>query len=183
MLRPGEKTLPLRQTASLLVAPFEGKGYSIIDGKRFDWNQFDTLAVPGGSWCEHRQRFGYGAGLSVRGQRRADAQEACRSTSVGPDGFGRCREACCERPGAGQKGALTRDAAGVEHKALVAHRLSGRRPGLGRGQRRCISATCATPAARRSSTSPIRATAPHDRAIDVPDRLAFAQGAGARTTS
>ena len=53
MLRPGEKTLPLRQTASLLVAPFEGKGYSIIDGKRFDWNQFDTLAVPGGSWCEH----------------------------------------------------------------------------------------------------------------------------------
>lgn len=53
MLRPGEKTLPLRQTASLLVAPFEGKGYSVIDGKRFDWNQFDTLAVPGGSWCEH----------------------------------------------------------------------------------------------------------------------------------
>jgi len=53
MLRPGEKTLPLRQTASLLVAPFEGKGYSIIDGQRFDWNRFDTLAVPGGSWCEH----------------------------------------------------------------------------------------------------------------------------------
>ena len=53
MLRPGEKTLPVRQTASLLVAPFEGKGHSIVDGKRFDWKQFDTLAVPGGSWCEH----------------------------------------------------------------------------------------------------------------------------------
>jgi len=53
MLRPGEKTLPLRQTDSLLVAPFEGKGYSVIDGQRFDWNQFDTPAVPGGSWCEH----------------------------------------------------------------------------------------------------------------------------------
>ncbi len=53
MLRPGEKTLPLRQTASLLVAPFAGKGYSLIDGKRFDWNQFDTLAVPAGCWCEH----------------------------------------------------------------------------------------------------------------------------------
>ena len=26
MLRPGEQTLPLRQTASLLVAPFEGAG-------------------------------------------------------------------------------------------------------------------------------------------------------------
>ena len=53
MLRPGEKTLPLRQTASLLIAPFEGKGHSIVDAKRFEWNRFDTLAVPGGSWCEH----------------------------------------------------------------------------------------------------------------------------------
>lgn len=53
MLRPGEKTLPLRQTASLLVAPFQGKGHSIVDGERFDWSEFDTLAVPGGSWCEH----------------------------------------------------------------------------------------------------------------------------------
>ena len=53
MLRPGERTHPLRQTASLLVAPFEGHGHSIVDGKRHDWNRFDTLAVPGGSWCEH----------------------------------------------------------------------------------------------------------------------------------
>lgn len=53
MLRPGERTLPLRQTASLLVAPFKGKGHSIVDGQRFDWEEFDTLAVPGGSWCEH----------------------------------------------------------------------------------------------------------------------------------
>ncbi len=53
MLRPGEKTLPLRQTASLLVAPFEGKGHSIVDGTKYEWNRFDTLAVPGGSWCEH----------------------------------------------------------------------------------------------------------------------------------
>jgi gentisate 1,2-dioxygenase len=53
MLRPGERTLPVRQTASLLVAPFQGKGHSIVDGKRYDWNAFDTLAVPGGSWFEH----------------------------------------------------------------------------------------------------------------------------------
>jgi gentisate 1,2-dioxygenase len=52
-LRPPEKTRPLRQTASLLVAPFEGKGHSVVDGKRFDWKAFDTLAVPGGAWCEH----------------------------------------------------------------------------------------------------------------------------------
>ncbi len=53
MLRPGERTRPLRQTANLLVAPFEGRGHSIVDGQRFDWKEFDTLAVPGGSWCEH----------------------------------------------------------------------------------------------------------------------------------
>ena len=53
MLRPGERTQPLRQTANLLVAPFEGRGHSIVDGQRFDWKEFDTLAVPGGAWCEH----------------------------------------------------------------------------------------------------------------------------------
>jgi gentisate 1,2-dioxygenase len=53
VLRPGERTRPLRQTASLLVAPFQGSGHSIVDGKRFDWQQFDNLAVPGGSWFEH----------------------------------------------------------------------------------------------------------------------------------
>ena len=53
MLRPGERTLPVRQTSNLLVAPFEGSGHSIVDGQRFDWNEFDTLAVPGGSWYEH----------------------------------------------------------------------------------------------------------------------------------
>jgi gentisate 1,2-dioxygenase len=53
MLRPGEKTLPVRQTGNLLVSPFEGRGHSIIDGQRFDWKEFDTLAVPGGTWCQH----------------------------------------------------------------------------------------------------------------------------------
>lgn len=53
MLRPGERTRPIRQTGNLLVSPFEGHGHSIIDGQRFDWKEFDTLAVPGGTWCEH----------------------------------------------------------------------------------------------------------------------------------
>lgn len=53
MLRPGERTLPVRQTGNLLVAPFEGRGHSIIDGQRLDWKEFDTLAVPGGTWYEH----------------------------------------------------------------------------------------------------------------------------------
>ena len=54
MLRPGERTLPLKQTANLLIAPFEGgPGYSRVDGERYDWARFDTFAVPGGCWVEH----------------------------------------------------------------------------------------------------------------------------------
>jgi gentisate 1,2-dioxygenase len=53
MLQPGQKTLPVRTTANLLVSPFEGTGYSVVDGKRYDWKEFDTLAIPGGSWFEH----------------------------------------------------------------------------------------------------------------------------------
>ena len=47
MLRPGEHTLPVRQTASLLVAPFEGNGHSIVDGKRFDWTALRHARHPG----------------------------------------------------------------------------------------------------------------------------------------
>ncbi len=53
MLRPGERTRPLKQNASLLCAPFEGRGHSIVEGTRLDWSPFDTFAVPGGCWCEH----------------------------------------------------------------------------------------------------------------------------------
>ncbi len=53
MLRPGERTLPLKQNASLLCAPLEGAGSSLVGGERLDWEPFDTFAVPGGRWCEH----------------------------------------------------------------------------------------------------------------------------------
>lgn len=53
MLRPGERTLALKQTASLLVSPFEGKGHAMVDGQRFALDQFDTVAVPGGCWTEY----------------------------------------------------------------------------------------------------------------------------------
>ena len=55
MLRPGERTRPVKQTASLLVTPFEGGGlgHTLIGGKRFDWQPFDTLAVPANEWYEH----------------------------------------------------------------------------------------------------------------------------------
>jgi gentisate 1,2-dioxygenase len=54
LLRPGEHTLPQRQNASLVCIPMEGSGTTVIDGKPFDWNRFDALAVPGGTWFEHR---------------------------------------------------------------------------------------------------------------------------------
>jgi gentisate 1,2-dioxygenase len=25
----------------------------VVDGERFDWKEFDTIAIPGGSWFEH----------------------------------------------------------------------------------------------------------------------------------
>jgi gentisate 1,2-dioxygenase len=55
MLRPGERTRAQRQTASLLVTPFEGGslGHTLIGAKRYDWKNFDTLAVPAGEWYEH----------------------------------------------------------------------------------------------------------------------------------
>jgi gentisate 1,2-dioxygenase len=54
MLQPGQKTLPVKTNANLLISPFEGKGHSVVEGRKFAWNQFDTLAVPGGSWFEHK---------------------------------------------------------------------------------------------------------------------------------
>jgi gentisate 1,2-dioxygenase len=53
MLLPGQKTLPVKTTSNLLVSPFEGKGYSTVNGQRFDWKEYDTLAIPGGAWFEH----------------------------------------------------------------------------------------------------------------------------------
>ena len=53
MLRPGEKTLPQKQNASQVCIAFEGAGSTIIDGRKFDWKPFDTVAVPGGTWFQH----------------------------------------------------------------------------------------------------------------------------------
>ncbi len=53
LLRPGERTRPVMQTASQVCFPFEGTGHSIVGGKRLDWRPFDAVAVPGGEWCEH----------------------------------------------------------------------------------------------------------------------------------
>jgi gentisate 1,2-dioxygenase len=53
LLRPGEKTLPQKQNASLVCIAFEGAGAITVDGVRLDWKPFDAFAVPGGTWFHH----------------------------------------------------------------------------------------------------------------------------------
>ncbi|MEE2997341.1 MAG: cupin domain-containing protein [Pseudomonadota bacterium] len=53
LLRPGEFTLPQQQNASQVMFPFHGKGYSVVGGRRFDWEPFDAIALPGGEWYQH----------------------------------------------------------------------------------------------------------------------------------
>lgn len=53
LLRPGEKTLPVQQNASLICTILEGSGTSQVGEERFDWTSLDTFCVPGGTWYEH----------------------------------------------------------------------------------------------------------------------------------
>ncbi|CAB3626143.1 cupin domain-containing protein [Achromobacter aegrifaciens] len=51
LLRPGEHTKAHRHTGSFIYQAAKGSGYSIIDGKRYDWTERDIFCVP--SWAIH----------------------------------------------------------------------------------------------------------------------------------
>ena len=51
MIRKGEKTKSKRVTGSSVFHVVEGKGRSVINGKTFDWEKGDIIALP--SWAEH----------------------------------------------------------------------------------------------------------------------------------
>lgn len=51
MLRPQEHTKAHKHTGSIIYQCAKGKGYSIIDGKRYDWKEKDIFCVP--SWVLH----------------------------------------------------------------------------------------------------------------------------------
>ena len=51
LLRPGEHTQAHRHTGSFIYQVAKGSGYSIIDGKRYDWTERDIFCVP--SWAIH----------------------------------------------------------------------------------------------------------------------------------
>ncbi|MEW5423417.1 cupin domain-containing protein [Amorphus sp. 3PC139-8] len=53
LLRPGERTKAHRHTGSFLYHCAKGQGYSIINGKRFEWKEHDIFCVPSWAWHEH----------------------------------------------------------------------------------------------------------------------------------
>ena len=53
MLRPGERTKAHRHTGSFLYHVARGTGWSVIDGRRFDWTEHDIFCVPSWAWHEH----------------------------------------------------------------------------------------------------------------------------------
>ncbi len=53
LLRPGEHTKAHRHTGSFLYQVAKGVGYSIVDGKRFDWRERDIFCVPSWAFHEH----------------------------------------------------------------------------------------------------------------------------------
>jgi gentisate 1,2-dioxygenase len=53
LVRPGVHTRAHRHTSSAVYHVFRGRGYSVIDGQRLDWEQGDFLALPTWAWHEH----------------------------------------------------------------------------------------------------------------------------------
>ena len=51
MHQPGAEDTAGRDHIESAGLPIRGRG--IVDGKKFEWNKFDTLAVPAGSRFEH----------------------------------------------------------------------------------------------------------------------------------
>jgi gentisate 1,2-dioxygenase len=53
MIRPGEHTRAVRDTASRVYHVVEGRGHSIVGGVRLDWEKGDTFCAPTWAWREH----------------------------------------------------------------------------------------------------------------------------------
>jgi len=51
MIRKGEKLKPRRVTGSSVFHVVQGKGASVIEGKTFEWEKGDIIALP--SWAQH----------------------------------------------------------------------------------------------------------------------------------
>ncbi|HWP58722.1 MAG TPA: cupin domain-containing protein [Candidatus Acidoferrales bacterium] len=61
LIRPGVRTKAHRQVNSAVYHVFDGRGYSIIGGTRFDWERGDFFVVPPWAWHEHASEGEQGA--------------------------------------------------------------------------------------------------------------------------
>lgn len=50
---PGQKTGKHRHTSEAIMLGMEGKGYTEIEGKRYDWNKGEFLLLPPMVWHQH----------------------------------------------------------------------------------------------------------------------------------
>ena len=53
MLRPAEQTKAHRHTGNVIYQVAKGEGYSVVGGRRFDWQEKDIFCVPAWTWHEH----------------------------------------------------------------------------------------------------------------------------------
>jgi gentisate 1,2-dioxygenase len=53
LLRPGEETLPKRETASTFMVVMDGEGYTEVGGQRFTWQRNDIVVMPNFLWRRH----------------------------------------------------------------------------------------------------------------------------------
>jgi gentisate 1,2-dioxygenase len=53
LLRAGQHTKAHKHTGSFVFQCAKGKGYSIIDGKKYEWKQRDIFCIPSWAWHEH----------------------------------------------------------------------------------------------------------------------------------
>lgn len=58
MLLAGKRTLPHRHTSSSVYCCVSGKGATVVDGKRLEWNKNDIFVVPSWQWHEHENLGG-----------------------------------------------------------------------------------------------------------------------------
>ena len=169
MLRPGERTRPLRQTANLLVAPFEGQGHSARRRQAFRLEGLRHCRRAGRRLVRARQRLRPRSRDPVRRERRAGAARLRPAQEMGSRGFRRRRAPSLIPPtGAGKHGLpvtgqCTRSGRGCQCRVHITLRFSriSTVPAAARSgsrERLSMSATCAGRVERRSTTSPIPAS-------------------------
>ena len=65
LIRRGVRTKAHRQTSSSVYHVFEGRGFSVINGRRFDWERGDFFVIPPWGWHEHAAADGEAILFSV----------------------------------------------------------------------------------------------------------------------